>query len=319
MPAVQPDRETAVTDDIPYWIALSNVPGVGPVMFRTLCERLGGPPAVFQADDEKLRTIPGLRPETIAAFRDSRHAVRAARELARDLDDQRIAVVTCRDPAYPPCLFDLSDPPPLLYVLGKLPAPDERAFSVSGSTAPSARGADIASAVGRELARADWTVVSGYAYGVDTAAHLGALEENGRTVLVLPMGIRAFELRAEFLPFGKRIGGDVVLASECPPDEAWSSRAAVMRDRIIAALGRGLLAVEARPQGGTMITFRHALKLGRPAYVVKYRRSPPGASGNRLAIRAGGLPVASLSAFREIITARELPRAAPKAKQGELF
>jgi len=308
-----------VTDDIPYWIALSNVPGVGPVMFHTLCERLGGPPAVFQADNEKLRTIPGLRQETITALRDSRHVVRAARELARDLDDQRISVVTCRDPAYPPSLFDLSDPPPLLYVIGKVPAPAERTFSISGSTAPSARGADIARAVGRELARAGWTAVSGYAYGVDTAAHLGALEENGRTVLVLPMGIRAFELRAEFVRFGERIGGDIVLVSECPPDEVWSSRAAVMRDRIIAALGRALLAVEARPHGGTMITFRHALKLGRPAYVVKYRRSPPGASGNRLAIRAGGLPVASLGAFREIITARDLPRAAPKAKQGELF
>jgi len=302
-----------VTDDIPYWIALSNVPGVGPVMFRTLCERFGGPPAVLQADNEKLRTIPGLRQETITALRDTRHVVRAARELAHDLDGQRISVVTCRDPAYPPCLFDLSDPPPLLYVI------DERTFSISGSTAPSARGAEIASAVGRELARAGWTAVSGYAYGVDTAAHVGALEENGRTVLVLPMGIKTFELRAEFLRFGERIGGDIVLVSECPPDEVWSSRAAVMRDRIIAALGRGLLAVEARPQGGTMITFRLALKLGRPAYVVKYRRSPPGASGNRLAIRAGGLPVASLGAFREIITARELPRAAPKAKQGELF
>ena len=173
--------------------------------------------------------------------------------------------------------------------------------------------------MGQELARAGWTVVSGYAYGVDTEAHIGALEKGGRTVLALPMGILTFTLRPEYERFRKRLGREMVLVSECAPGEEWSPRGAVRRDRIIAALGQGLLAVEARPEGGTMITLKHALKLGRPTYVVKYRTPPPGAAGNALAVRAGGLPVESLGAFRRIIEAPELPRSVPRTEQGELF
>jgi len=77
--------------------------------------------------------------------------------------------------------------------------------------------------------------------------------------------------------------------------------------------------VEARPDGGTMITFRHAVRLGRPAYVVRYRRAPSGATGNRLAIRAGGIPVRSIAELRNAIRARTLPRKAPEAVQGDLF
>ncbi len=306
-------------DPRPFWIALARVPGVGPVMYRALCDRFGGPEEVLAAGDSALDDVPGLRDETRSALRDSEQLVHAAEHMTAVLADRGVAVVTYRDERYPRSLLDLSDPPPLLYTLGQLPDEGERTFSISGAAAPSARGADIARAVGRELARAGWTTVSGYALGVDTAAHLGALEENGRTVVAPPMGILAFDLRPEFEPFRERLGGDLIVVSEFEPNDEWSSRNAVMRDRIIAALGRGLLAVEARPVGGTMITFEHALRLGRPSYVVKYRDPPPTAAGNALAIEAGGLPVESLGAFRALLDAEALPRAVPRATQGELF
>ena len=308
-----------MSDDAVYWIALANVPDIGPVMFRALCERFGGPRNVFACSRKELRTVPRLGGNAIAALLDAKDRVRAARQIVARLAEDDVNIITFESAGYPRSLFDLNDPPPLLYALGRLPGPSEHTFSVAGSTCPSARGADIARSAGRELAAAGWTLVSGYAHGIDSAAHVGALEGRGRTVFVLPMGVRAFELRPEFERFRNHLGKDIVLLSECPADSGWSSRHAVLRDRIIAALGRALLAVEARPDSGTMITFRHALKLGRPAYVVKYRRAPPGASGNALAIRAGGLPVTSLAAFREIIRAPELPGTAPKPRQGELF
>ena len=308
-----------MTEDIAYWIALSSLPGIGPVTFRRLCERFGTPENVFQAARAEPDRPRGLRPETIAALRRGDRHLSAARKTARELDRDGFDAVTFAEARYPAPLRDLKDAPAVLYTRGRLPGPDARTFSVAGSTYPSARGANISRSAGRELAEAGWTVVSGYALGIDSAAHAGALEEGGHTVLVLPMGIRAFELRPEFKRFRDELGGRMVLISERPPNEAWSSRSAVLRDRIIAALGRALLVVEARPDSGTMITFRHALRLGRPAYVVKYRRSPPGASGNRLAIRAGGVPVESMKALRDIARAPELPTALPRAAQGELF
>ena len=304
--------------EAPFWIALSSLPGVGPATFRALCERFGGPENVFAAESKELIRTPGLRHETRIALRQGDSYVRSAQRTAKELSRQRISVITADDPAYPACLFDLRDPPPVLYVLGVLPEL-RRAFSVAGSTRPSARGAEIAHAAGGELAQAGRTVGRGYAQGIDTAAHLGALEAGGRTVLVLPTGIRTFELRPEFERFRSQVGEAMVLLSERPPDDTWASRGAVLRDRIIAALGRALLVVEARPDSGTMITLRHALGLRRPAYVVKYRRAPPGASGNSRDIRAGGVPVESIAAFRQVIRAAQLPAAAPKGGQGELF
>jgi len=312
-----PERE--VSEDAALWIAFAHAPGIGPATAAALLRRFGTVENVFAAGRGELGSVPRLRPETRRAFLRPDALVRRASRLAHELAANDIRVVPLADPAYPPPLLDLDDPPVVLYVRGELPEPRGRLFSVAGSTAPSARGLEIARLAGRELVRAGWTVVSGYARGVDAAAHLGSLEADGRTLLILPMGVRAFSLRAEFGAFESEVGRRIVLVSERPPDEPWSARAAVLRDRIIAALGQALLAVEARPQGGTMITFRHALRLGKPAYVVRYCRPPRGAAGNRLAIRAGGIPVESRRALRKIARAATPPRTAPRTRQSELF
>ena len=302
-----------------YWTALSSLPGIGPATARVLGERLGTPENVFHAPSEELERMGGLRRETLSALAEGARYLDAARQTLATLEEEGFGAITPGDARYPRTLHDLGDPPPVLYTLGRPPRPSDRPVSVAGSTRPSDRGAGIARAAGRELARAGRSVVSGYAPGIDSAAHRGALEAGGRTVLVLPMGVRAFRLRPAFRPFEGELGGRMTLVSECPPDDAWSSRGAVLRDRLIAALGEALLVVEARPESGTMITFRHALRLGRPAYVVKFRRAPPGASGNRLAIRAGGIPVEAMWALRKIARAAKLPTAAPAARQGDLF
>ncbi len=305
--------------DATHWIALSLLPGIGPVVFRRLCERFGDPENVFHAPVAEVAQVAGVRRETIDALRHAAQSLEAARETASALARGGFRVLAFRDADYPTALNELRDPPPLLYVLGHLPTAQERTFSVAGSTHPSRRGAEIARAAGHTLAGGGWTVVSGYAEGIDSAAHLGALEAGGRTLFVLPMGVWAFHLRREFEPFRGDLGSRIVLVSECPPGTGWSSRGAVLRDRLTAALGRALLVVEAQPSSGTMITFQHARRLGRLTYVVRYRRAPPGASGNRMAIRAGGVPVESLRALRDIARSRELPALTRRTEQGELF
>lgn len=305
--------------DLAHWIALSSVPGIGPVNFRRLCDRFGGPRKVLAARREDLESVRGLDRPTIAALRVADRLLPTAEQTAARLRDAGFDALTFHEPAYPRCLLDLENPPPILYTLGRLPCASDRRFAIAGSTSPSERSSKIAADAGWELAEAGWTVVSGYAPGIDTAAHLGALDGGGRTVLVLPTGALAFRLRPEFERFSDRLGTDIALVSESLPDAPWSAQQAVLRDRIIAALGEALLVVEARPDNGTLITFRHARKLGRPAYVVRFRRPPPGAGGNELAVREGGLPVDSLAAFRSILEAPALPRSAPVVKQTELF
>jgi len=305
--------------DLAYWIALSQLPGVGPATFRSLRGRFGTVRAVFDAPAKELQRVRRLRAETLAALRDRPARLAAARRTLKRLTAAGFTLVVPQDERYPTSLNDLTDAPPLLYVRGRLPGPEEPTLSVAGSTRPSRRGLDIARAAGAALAEAGRTVVSGYARGIDSAAHLGALEAGGRTVLVLPMGVSAFALRPDFERFRREVGRRLVIVSECPPDQPWSSQHAVRRDRLIAALGEALLVIEARPDSGTMITFRHATRLGRPAYVVTHRRAPPGAAGNKLAIRRGGLPVTSLAALKTIARSNPLPRSVPAARQGRLF
>ena len=306
--------------DLRHWLALATAPGVGPALFRRLCRRFGDPRTALEAaSNGELAAVPGVTVETAAALADFDEAVRAAEWTLADLKHAGCRAVTSEDGEYPPALLELPDPPPLLMVRGRLPGPDDKTFSVAGSSHPSRRGREIADLAGVEIAHAGWTLVSGYATGIDSAAHLGALAAGGRTVLVLPTGILAFRLRAPFRAFELELGRRITLVSECAAEEPWRAVHAVRRNRLIAALGRGLLVVEARPESGTMITFRDAVGLGRPAYVVRFHEPPTGAEGNELAIRRGGMPIAGMSDLRGVLASDELPRTLPKATQGELY
>jgi DNA processing protein len=302
--------------DLASWIALAETPGVGPVTFRALCDAIGEPSEVLAAPANAVAACAG--PPVAAALRNPEPRVDAARSTLDELERAGVRILTWHDADYPAGFRDLTDPPPILYARGILPQDKERTFAVAGSARPSRQGEAIARHAGREFAEAGWTVVSGYATGIDSAAHLGTLDVGGRTVCILPTGIRSFRLRDDFTPFADRIGDDLILVSEQPPDEAWTGRAAVRRDRLIAALGRALLVVEARPRSGTLITFRHASGLRRPAFVIRFRQAPPGAEGNALAIQRGGIAVDGLAALRAVARQPELPDAPPD-EQGELF
>ena len=306
-------------EDPMYWMALAELPGVGPVAARALVERFGGAKAALDAPTSDVAAVPGIRWDTLDALPRRTEYIDGAEGALGELLGDGFNVVATDSPAYPATLRDLNDAPLVLYTLGELPDAAARCFAVAGSAAPSDKGRAAAGLAGRELAAGGWTVVSGYAEGIDSAAHMGALEAGGTTLMVLPMGVRAFELRAQFAPFRAELGGRIVLMSECPPGQTWSSRAAVMRDRLIAAMGRALLVVEARPESGTMITFRHAQRLGRPAYVIDYHDATPDAEGNRQAIRAGGVPVPGTGALRALARSATLPDAAHRGVQGTLF
>lgn len=299
-------------------IALANMPGIGPATVRTLLARFGTAKKTLEAPRRELERMKNLRPESVAAIVNNKEYVRAAQMQVKEVLARGFDIVTLGAENYPSRLLDLRDAPPVLYVKGELPRDDERTFAVAGSKEPTAKGLKIANSAGRYFGKAGWTLVSGYAPGVDGAAHLGALEAGGKTVLCLPMGILAFALRPEFRKFESELGGRLVLMSECAPDSAWSASSAVRRDRLIAALGEALLVVEAKLECGTMITFRHAKKLGRPVYVIKYQRPPAWMKGNAAAIKLGGIPVQSGALLRQIANSKMLAPSALK-KQKVLF
>lgn len=200
-------------------------------------------------------------------------------------------IVTLEDDGYPPALRDLDLPPPALWIRGDEPAPAGRSVAIVGSRRADAYGREAATLFGRELAAAGLTVVSGFARGVDAAAHRGALEGGGEraTVAVLGTGLGVDYPRGH-----RRLAGEVAergaLVTELPcgvGPKAWHFP---VRNRLIAALAGATLVVRAAVRSGSLITARLALDLGRDVLAVPGRIFEERSRGTNGLIADGAFP-----------------------------
>ena len=143
----------------------------------------------------------------------------------------------------------------------------DRSVAIVGSRASTAYGEHVAGELGHQLAERGWTVVSGGAFGIDAAAHRGALAAEAPTVAVLACGVdRPYPAAHGALLH--RIAETGLLVSEWPPGAAPHRHRFLVRNRLIAALTRGTVVVEAAARSGAQATARRARKLGRQVLVV---------------------------------------------------
>jgi DNA processing protein len=209
----------------------------------------------------------------------------------RDLEARGFRFVARSDPAFPPLLRSIHDPPPGLFVrgaseLGLLRRPS---VAIVGARACSAYGAAVATELGRELAAAGVLVVSGLARGIDAAAHRGALVR-GATVAVLGCGIDRDYPRAH-----ANLAADVALSglivSEYPPGVEPAPWRFPARNRIVAGLTRATVVVEARERSGALITADLALDEGREVLAVPGEITSALSHGTNHLLRLGAIPV----------------------------
>jgi DNA processing protein len=200
------------------------------------------------------------------------HAVAAARSRARQAlesaERQKLTLVSYSDPSYPLLLWHIPDPPIALWVRGDPAVLCEPSVAIVGSREATPVGLAVARKIGREVAEAGLTVVSGMARGIDAAAHAGALEApGGRTIGVLGCGADVV------YPLGHRALFESVTAagaivSELPPGTPPLPQHFPLRNRIISGLTRGVVVVEATERSGSLITARAALEQGRDVLAV---------------------------------------------------
>jgi len=179
----------------------------------------------------------------------------------------KIRRVSWRETAYPPLLREIFDPPLVLFYRGLLPDPVRPLVAVVGTRKPTSEGRKRAFALGRELGESGISVVSGLALGIDAMAHRGNIEGKGMTVAVLGSGPDQV-YPASNRDLARRIletGG--VLLSEYPPGTGVHKWHFPARNRIISALARGTVLVEAPEKSGALITARFALEQGRDLWV----------------------------------------------------
>ena len=285
--------------DIEKWLNLIRTEGVGSTTFSKLIKHFGSADRALRASVSGLAEVGGIgfkTAERIAATRDKFDVSKELR-LAEKLG---IWIVNIEDKRYPPILKQIYDPPPVLYIKGSLTRQDNLAISIVGTRRCSLYGQEQASRLAHFLSSAGFTIVSGMARGIDTAAHQGALAAKGRTIAVQGCGLanifppenkKLFELIAESgaciseLPLGYE-----PLAENFPP-----------RNRIIAGLSLGTIVIEAPLNSGALITARVALDNNREVMAVPGKIDSPLSRGAHRLIKQGAKLVESVEDIMEAL------------------
>jgi DNA processing protein len=256
--------------DRPYWIAISLVPGVGGVGFARMLQRFGSARAAWAAGEAMLDCLPRRVPEAAQGL--ARIRRRGASSMAREVEVRvRSAggvMLTALDREYPAALSATDPRPPVLYRAGDPSALAGPAVAVVGTRRATGYGRSAAQEIADELARAGVTVVSGLAIGIDGEAHAAALAAGGRSVAVLPSSLdRVYPPRHRQLAARLVTEGGALL-SELAPGQSAGRPDFARRNRIIAALARAVVVVEAPDQSGALLTAAAAVELGRELYAV---------------------------------------------------
>ncbi|HMO81291.1 MAG TPA: DNA-processing protein DprA [Pyrinomonadaceae bacterium] len=268
------------------WIALNMTPGVGPRAATRLLERFGSADAVFQARRPELEQL-RMKPETIESIMKREFESRADEELER-VKALGGDILVLDDGSYPALLREIADPPITLYVRGDWQACfDQPCVAVIGSRMCSTYGTNAAEMLARDLASRGICVVSGFARGIDTAAHRGALRAGGRTVAVLGIGLDSYypkenaKLALEILESGGALVTQFPLGTPPIPENF------PYRNRIISGLSLGVLIVEASERSGSLITARLAAEQGREVMAVPGNITSGKSFGTNYLIKAG--------------------------------
>ncbi len=292
-----------------HWLRLDRVRGAGPDTVRRLLQRFGMPANVFMAEHAALReVVPDRIVRALLAPLDAAAAAAIDQALAW-AGEPGNRILTLADADYPALLLHIPDPPPLLYVKGRAELLSRPALAVVGSRNATAQGIANAGQFSAALSRAGWTIVSGLALGIDTAAHEGALlhAAGGATVAVIGTGADiVYPARNRALAHRIAEGGCIV--SEYALGTPANAGNFPRRNRIISGLARGVLVVEAAAESGSLITARMAAEQGRDVFAIPGSIHAPLAKGCHQLIRQGAKLVESAQDILEEY-AHEVPAA----------
>jgi len=266
-------------------VALSLVPGIGGGRLRALVARFGRPSAVWQAPRAALMQVPGVGEKTVDAILsfDDRDQVDQQIERAEQMG---VSLLAPWEKRFPSRLREIYDPPAYLWMRGTLEPADERALAVVGTRACTDYGRVQARRFAQALVQRGLTVVSGLAYGIDAAAHRGALEAGGRTIAVLGSGLGRIYPQAN-ARLARQAARSGAVLSEFPIDAKPDAPHFPERNRIVSGLSLGTLVIESKSEGGALITARMACEQNREVFAVPGGVGRPTSEGTNRLIQRG--------------------------------
>ena len=266
------------------WVALNAAVCEYPRAARIVLKAFPEVDEVFTAGEGALAAL-GVRAD-VARKLAAPGVLDEARGELEKLKQKAYSILTFEDAEYPPLLREIYDPPLVLYVSGRAEALAGPAVSVVGARRPTPYGRAVARRLAGDLASRGLVVVSGFARGIDSCAHTGALESGGRTVAVLGSGLdEIYPPENRSLAAKVRETGAVV--TELPLGALPLGFHFPLRNRIIAGLGTALVVVEASRHSGSLITAKLALEENREVMAVPGNVTSGLSEGTNWLIRSG--------------------------------
>ena len=263
-----------------YWLGFSLVPEIGPKRLAHLLQWFGNLSAAWFASESQLRQS-GLDKQPLT------NLLRLRRQINLDEQIDKVAqqgawLLTLADAAYPGLLKEMPDAPVVLYIKGSILPGDDLSLGIVGTRKATTYGREAAYDLAKNLAASGITVVSGLAHGIDSAAHRGTLDGQGRTFAILGCGINQIYPR-DNSDLAQAICARGALISEFAIGTPPEARNFPRRNRVISGLSLGILVVEAPEASGALITANLAAEQGREVFAVPGNIYSPGSRGaNRL-------------------------------------
>ncbi len=265
------------------WLALSLTRGLGGEGARRLLSEFGSPESVFAASAGSLRSF--VKPEVAAEIAKGIPEDPLASTLSW-LEDRNNHIVTLADSEYPQALLNITDPPLLLYVKGRLDLLNRTALAVVGSRNATPQGLNNAESFAKSLSDAGLCIVSGMAHGIDAAAHKGALRGHGSSIAIVGTGLDKVYPSAN-RDLAHALAQQGALISEFPLATPPLAANFPRRNRLISGMSIGCLVVEASLQSGSLITARLALEQGRDVFAIPGSIHAPQSKGCHALLKQG--------------------------------
>ena len=279
-----------------HWLQLSLTNGLGPVLIRRLVEMAGSAEAACAVTGSDLRRVEGIGQAKSRAIHESlQQCTQDAEQQLERAKELGVRIISWEDDEYPHLLKHIHDPPVVLYVSGTLEPRDLNSIGIVGSRRCSHYGREQAERFASLLAGAGFTVTSGGARGIDSAAHRGAMRHTqGRTIAVLGSGVDV-AYPPENAALFKEIAERGAVVSEFPLGTPPNAENFPRRNRVVAGMSRGIFVIEADERSGALITARVAIEdHNRPVFALPGRVDNQMSAGPHKLIREGAVIVTKL-------------------------
>ena len=253
-----------------YWLAWSQIRGVGPVLLKRLQEYCGTLEEAWQASPQALAAVDGFGGKLLSIVQEQRSLCNPE-ELLEQHSQKNPHFWTPADSDYPRLLLEIPSSPPILYYRGKVKLEENQGLlplvGIVGTRNPTEHGKKWTRRISSILAQSGFTVVSGMATGIDTEAHQGCLQAGKRTIAVLGTGVDLV-YPSNNRQLYQQIQEQGLILSEYPAGTRPDRRNFPPRNRIIAGLSRAVLVMEAPERSGSLITAHYANEFNRDVYAL---------------------------------------------------